>query len=329
MKNYIYWDCDKSALAQLGSKAAFLAELNKIEVNIPPGFYLSGEAFLDFLHENNIFDTIKTLLSDIPDNLHAIQKIHQQIADLFVNALIPGAIISSVVASCKKLSSMVPLSTDYAVRSSSIIEDLNQSSFAGLYDSCLGIQSCDSVLQSILKCWLSAFNVRSLSHIRKIGLTISDPGDIAMGVIIQKMIKAEFAGVMLTVNPMNGDPSKIVIEYTEGICDLLVSGECVPKSLVMDKISLLIDDYDKSTETTVMDEIYLKELASLAAKIEKHFGCYQDIEWAIDKDNEYPGNVFILQARPETIWNEKNSKSCRVESGTILDFLPEIKILKE
>jgi len=152
---------------------------------------------------------------------------------------------------------------------------------------------------------------------------------VAISVGVQKMANSFTAGVMFTIHPANGDRSVIVIDSNYGFGESVVSGEVTPDNFVVNKITLDIiertisqkDIYytvDQATQESrkievpferqkvqslVDDEI--TELAWMGKQIEKHYGRPMDVEWAVDKDLPFGGNIFILQARPETVWSQK------------------------
>jgi pyruvate,water dikinase len=152
------------------------------------------------------------------------------------------------------------------------------------------------------------------------------------------------AGVMFTLHPANGDRSVIVIDSNYGFGESVVSGEVTPDNFVVNKITLDIiertisqkDIYytvdQKSQESRkievpferqkvqslVDDEI--TELAWMGKQIEKHYGRPMDVEWAVDKDLPFGGNIFILQARPETVWSQKHQTIAK-PGTTAMDYI--------
>jgi len=147
------------------------------------------------------------------------------------------------------------------------------------------------------------------------------------------MVNAKAAGVMFTLNPTNGDPSKVVIEGSWGLGETVVSGSVTPDKFVVDKVIMEISDktisrkhiecvYDPQKCETIdrdvnpdlqtqccMEDQEIKQLVIMGKQIEGHYARPMDIEWAIDKDIPFPENVCIVQARPETVWSQKEKKS--------------------
>ena len=150
---------------------------------------------------------------------------------------------------------------------------------------------------------------------------------------IQKMVNSKAAGVMFTLNPTDGDISKVVIEGSWGLGETVVSGSVNPDKFIVDKVMGEINERTISTKhiecvfdiekgETVdadvdedrqciccLEDPEIKELVKTAKAIEAHYGRAMDIEWAIDKDFSFPDNIFIVQARPETVWSQRKKES--------------------
>ncbi len=121
-----------------------------------------------------------------------------------------------------------------AVRSSSAAEDSAEHSFAGEHDSYLWIIGPDEVSDAVRRCWASLFTARAITYRARNGLSTSDD---AMAVVIQHMVDARAAGVFMTLNPVNGDRSKIVVESVWGLGEPLVSGTATPDRFIIDKVT--------------------------------------------------------------------------------------------
>jgi pyruvate, water dikinase len=151
--------------------------------------------------------------------------------------------------------------------------------------------------------------------------------------------------VMFTIHPASGDRSVIVIDSNFGFGESVVSGEVTPDHFVVNKVTLDIIDrtisqklvchtVDHKAQTARAIEVPLErqkvqsliddeitELAWMGKRIEKHYGRPMDIEWAVDKDLPSGGNIFILQARPETVWSLR-AQSCDTKAaGSAMDYI--------
>jgi pyruvate,water dikinase len=326
-RTYIKWESERATASLLGSKSYNLEKLRKTGLRIPRGFTLTTKAFLDFISCNGIYKEIEGLMADIPSDTQAIEERSRKLQNLFIEACIPDKVLDEITVAYQRLTSSFKEKICLAVRSSSTTEDLKSASFAGLYDTYLGVESFDDVLKRIKGCWQSAFSSRALTYLRKLNFEVNVPEEIAMGVIVQEMISQKFAGVMITVNPVSGDSSKIFIEYSDKSGECVVSGKCTPNSLLIDKISNRIDKSTALEENgALLDERYIYCLVDLAKKIEGNFDSYQDIEWVIERDSSFPEDIIILQTRPETIWNEKHLIPSPEAKRSVFNLFPKLKI---
>jgi pyruvate,water dikinase len=177
-----------------------------------------------------------------------------------------------------------------------------------------------------VKCWSSLFTPRAIFYRNEKGFAHEK---VFISVGVQKMVNSRAAGVIFTLNPVTGDTSQIVIEGNYGLGEAVVSGAVNPDDFVVDKKSLKIIERrlarktvqyirDPKTGNTVHAEVppekqeqpcisdqEILKLAELAKRIEEHYGKAQDIEWAIDKDLQFPADMRIVQSRPETVWSTR------------------------
>ncbi len=319
---------DRHAVGRVGGKNANLGELLHSGIRVPPGFAVTVDGYLHFLEATGLGVKLHELLRAVcPDDQECLDQISGEIRRVILEAEIPQAIAAELRANYEALASKccredIPV----AVRSSATAEDLPSASFAGQQDTYLWIQGPDEVARSMLRCWSSLFNARAISY-----RVINDfPHEkVHMSVGVQKMVNAKAAGVMFTLNPANGDLSQVLIEGNWGLGETVASGEVTPDQFRVDKISYEVNerhishkhiecvpdavgrgarevplDPDRQDASCLTNE-EIRELARIARLIENHYGAPQDIEWAIDKDLPFPDNVFIVQARPETVWSQK------------------------
>jgi len=221
-------------------------------------------------------------------------------------------------------------SVPVAVRSSATAEDLPTASFAGQQDTYLWIQGADQVITHVQNCWASLYTPRAIAYRIKNDFPHEK---VLISVGVQKMVNSKAAGVMFTINPTDGDISKVLIEGNWGLGETVVSGSVNPDKFVVDKVMLEINErtvstkhiecvYDmekgKVVDADVDEDMQciccladeeIKALVSAAKNIENHYGRPMDIEWAIDKDISFPENMFIVQARPETVWSQRKTES--------------------
>jgi pyruvate,water dikinase len=201
-----------------------------------------------------------------------------------------------------------------AVRSSGTHEDLAGHSFAGLYDTYLGVTTLEELLAAMKKCWASLWTERAFQYRVKNGF---DHATVEMAVIVQEMVPAEISGVVFLADPLTGRADRLVIEASFGLGEAIVSGRVSPDRLVLarDGLELLEQtisaksikivagsqglreeavDSERS-RSACLDQATARRLAGLALKAESALGGPQDMEWAIVE-----GQVYFLQSRPIT-----------------------------
>ncbi len=318
----------------LGGKFASLAEMWAAGFAVPMGFGVTTTAYRVFMAHAGLDDKAafvreaarRTALADIGST-------RARLVEAIGAASMPEALETAIrrnyaILEEKTGRSGVPV----AVRSSGEAEDLADASFAGQYDTYLWITGADAVLRHVRACWASMFGDTALSYRAGDGATVADSDGICVGV--QQMVEARAAGVMFTLDPLNGDRSKIVMEACWGLGEGVVKGDVTPSRFTVDKVTLEIVQRDimpqaeeycfdadagavrlmplapEQRQTACIDDAEALALARLAKRIEGHRGAAQDVEWAIDAD----GEVRVLQVRPETVWSQRESAGLVSES---------------
>ena len=329
---YILWfdKAGKEAISLVGGKNASLGELIKADIPVPPGFSVTTEAYLEFLTGWGIKEVMESILAGIDlQDVASVEAASQSIRKLMGEAPFPKKIEDEICSSYQGLSQVCDApDLAVAVRSSATAEDLPGASFAGQQDTYLWIQGKDQLLKKIKLCMSSLFTPRAISYRMKMGFPHEK---VLISVGVQKIVDARAAGVMFTLNPTNGDPSKVVIEGNWGLGETVVSGICNPDKYVVDKVTKEIEKmislkececiYDpirggvmhvdippERRELPCVENEEILELARYAKRVEEYYRCFQDIEWAIDKHKPFPFNIFMIQSRPETVWSQKKKE---------------------
>lgn len=323
---------DKSSLPMVGGKNASLGEMINAGIRVPPGFAVTTDSYSVFIDSAKIQDKIFDLLSDLnPDNIEALNKAAADVQELILTAAIPDDVQKAIGTGYSQLCEQCEVNPlPVAVRSSATAEDLPTASFAGQQDTYLWIQKTEQVIQSVRKCWASLFTPRAISYRVKNKFPHEK---VLISVGIQKMVNSRAAGVMFTLNPTDGDISKVVIEGSWGLGETVVSGSVNPDKFIVDKVMLEINERKISTKhiecvydvekghvvntdvdsdmqcTCCLEDQEIRELVKTAKLIENHYGRAMDVEWAIDRDFSFPENIFIVQARPETVWSRRQTES--------------------
>ena len=341
---YIRWfeEIGKDDLKLVGGKGANLGELVKAGFPVPPGFVIAIDAFEEFLEgakKRGKKAQISRIISSVdPKNTEELEKVSALAREIVESTPIPEKIVEEIRAAYKKLSKGGEVFV--AVRSSATAEDVPDASFAGQQETYLWIKGEENLIKHVLKCWSSLYTPRAIAYRATKGF---DHYDVSIAVVVQKMVNSRSSGVMFTLNPTNGDESQVVIESSWGLGEAIVSGEVTPDRFVVDKVTREIVERTVSPkhvwciykngkvvheelpenmeEKPSLSDEEIVYLAELGKKIEKHYLQPMDIEWAIDSDLDFPENVFVLQARPETVWSRKRRSVIGKKSG--FDLLME------
>ncbi len=314
----------------VGSKCANLGEMAKIGIPVPPGFAVTTEAYDQFLAETGADKAIDQYLTKFPEEpktLAEYEEVSQTIGGIILSREIPkdlqDAVCQAYDALCQKCNiADVPV----AVRSSGVAEDLPTASFAGQYETFLNVRGKEDLLKSIKDCWASLFTTRAISYRIRNKLSVL-AGSIS--VAVQKMVNVRAAGVGFTIHPTTGDDTKVVLEGNWGAGESVVQGTVTPDRYIVDKETLELAEKkisqkmkqivlkakgteeedvppDKQSVACLTDEEALS-IAQFAKSVEVHYGCPQDIEWAVDWDFSFPQNTFLVQCRPVTAIVQKKS----------------------
>ncbi len=327
-------DLKKEDIPLVGGKSANLGEMTQAGIPVPPGFAITSYAFKSFIIETGIsekiYKIIEKTITDI-NNPQQYEEASQKVRQLIESTPTPSKIKKAITKAYQELSKGTKSASMFvAVRSSATAEDLPDSSFAGQQETFLNVRGNKNLLEKTVKCWSSLFTPRAIFYRTEKGYKHRD---VLISVAVQEMVNSKVAGVIFTINPVTGKLDHVVIEANWGLGESIVSGSVIPDSYIVDKNTLKIIDRKiaKKTVEYIRDperggnihssvpierqEIpcltneEIVKLAQLAIRIEEHYGgSPQDIEWAIDRNQSFPENIFIVQSRPETIWSQKTAK---------------------
>ena len=223
----------------MGGKNASLGELIRAGIPVPPGFSVTTEAYLDFF-TGTLKEKVEEILKKIdPKDIAQLEEASRTIRELIIETPFSQKMNEEIGSNYEALSSVFDMpDLPVAVRSSATAEDLPGASFAGQQDTFLWVQGIDEVLEKIKHCMASLFTPRAIAYRIKMGFP-HEKVHISVGV--QKIVDARAAGVMFTINPLNGDPSKVVIEGNWGMGETVVAGLCNPDKFVVDKVTMAIE----------------------------------------------------------------------------------------
>lgn len=308
---------------RLGGKGAGLARLAAAGLTVPDGFVVTTDAFQSVVDpplRRRLHEVAATTASG---TIEALETTSARLRDVVLGRSEDHRVLAAVADAYRRLGDDVPV----AVRSSASGEDSADHSFAGEHETFLWVRGVEAVLDAVQRCWASLYTARAVDYRRRAG----DLPEGAMAVVVQRMVDARSAGVFMTLNPSNGDPSKVVIESVWGLGEPLVSGQVNPDRFVVDKITgqitrreiahkptravrapdggvAIADVADDRRDAPSLDDTEIAVLVDCGRRIEASEGCAQDGEFALT-DEPPPDNVRVLQSRPETVWSRRRRAS--------------------
>jgi phosphoenolpyruvate synthase/pyruvate phosphate dikinase len=324
--------CEPHLAEVVGGKAVGLGALLRADLQVPPGFALSTHAYREFVSQTGLDRAIHQLLEGA-DSLKAQSEASERIGVLFQERELCGALRDELASAYQRLGVDRPV----AVRSSAISEDAADASFAGEHESYLWMVGEDAVARAVLRCWASLFTPQALSYFRRVNLRAEET---AMAVVVQAMVPAEAAGVMITIDPVTGDRSQIAIEGSCGLGLALVAGEVTPDCYCVDKVTLairsrtvsakqvayrfdaelgevrLVDLAREERDAPCLSDEEVLEIARLGKLIERTLGTPQDIEWALGPAPSGGRELFLLQTRPETVWSRRPAPAMATQGAS-------------
>ncbi|HEX8039087.1 MAG TPA: phosphoenolpyruvate synthase [Chryseosolibacter sp.] len=348
----------------VGGKNASLGEmlqhLSQLQITIPAGFAITVDAYWSFLQFNDLEDTIYRIIDEIDmKDLVSLRKGGTRIRQMIRDGKFPEAIKDEIIKRYSTLSqSYGQVATDVAVRSSATAEDLPDTSFAGQQETYLNVRGPEGILEAVRNCFASLFTDRAISYREHFRF---DHFNVALSVCIQKMVRSDLAssGVAFSLDTESGFKNAVIINGSYGLGEMIVQGSISPDEFIVfkpalekgfcaiiektlgnkDRKMIYGDDpgqltkiisvqKDQQQKFCISDEQVL-ELSRWVCAIEKYYSerkgywCPMDIEWAIDG---LTNQLFIVQARPETIHSQK-------DNGSFLEYRilapqPEKRILQ-
>lgn len=348
--SYVRWfeELGMSDLEAVGGKNASLGELTRhlsqAGVRVPGGFATTAQAFRDFVQHNHLQERIQKALDSLDVNdVVTLNQVGAQIRNWVLQGELPPALRDAITQAYRQLEQQHP-NLAVAVRSSATAEDLPEASFAGQQETFLNVQGLDAVLQKVKEVFASLYNDRAIAYRAHHNFAHHE---VALSAGVQRMVRSDLgcSGVAFTLDTESGFREAILVTATYGLGELLVQGAVNPdeyflykKALQQDHDPILsrtlgskrqkmvyaatgvqaLDTSLEERQSFCLSDADLRELGQQALRIEEHYGRPMDIEWAKDGQD---GQIYILQARPETV----QSRSGRVlerfamkERGTVL-----------
>ncbi|WP_376696082.1 phosphoenolpyruvate synthase [Wenzhouxiangella sp. EGI_FJ10305] len=354
MSEYILWldELGMSDLEKVGGKNASLGEMIKhlsdLGVNVPGGFATTADAFRQFLEQSGLAGRIGEALDALDaDDTRALAKTGSEIRQWVMDTPLPAELEQAIRDAYKQMQERYGAELAVAVRSSATAEDLPDASFAGQQETFLNVCGIEAVLEKIHAVFASLYNDRAIAYRVHQGFAHAD---VALSAGIQLMVRAGTgsAGVLFTLDTESGYRDVVFITSSYGLGESVVQGAVNPDEFYLFKPNLRADKpallrrtlgskasrmiygdgdgggvHTEDTPETERQKFSISDaeahdLAKMALTIEDHYGRPMDIEWG--KDGE-TGELFILQARPETVKSRvgQSMERFRLEStGSVL-----------
>jgi pyruvate,water dikinase len=312
----------------VGGKGANLGELTAGGLPVPPGFVITGEAYLDAAGRAGVRDRLVSILREARDaSQEDLDRLAGEARQLVHSVPVPEELASEIAAAYRRLGDDIRV----AVRSSGIGEDAEGTSFAGMNETFTNVAGIEQLLTRIVDCWASLWGARSIFYRGDKDLT-AEP---AIAVVVQEMVPSVRSGVMFTVDPSTGEKDHIVIEAALGQGEVVVSGQVEPDTYVVSKDGPRVlhvrvgtqffeivrgsDGQDERVDLEpteggrrVLSDDEILELARIGQAVEAHYGSPQDTEWAMAG-----GRTYLVQSRPVTAMGV-TATAPAAELGTLL-----------
>jgi pyruvate,water dikinase len=276
-------------VARAGGKGASLARMSGLGLPVPEGFVIPADMLASVVDAG-------ALRAALPD--------HEKAQAIVAGAEVPAEVAEAYAA----LGADPPV----AVRSSACAEDSETASYAGQQETYLHVRGAGAVRARVRDCWASFFSERAIFYRRQKGSL----DDLGMAVVVQRMVRADVAGVLFTCDPVRGRRDRMVVEAVLGLGEAAVSGQVTPdhyilkrdgtvrKAQVARQPFAVVPLEDGGVEERELGdeggeqkggEEHLRALARIGDDLEQRLGGPQDIEWAVEG-----GEIYVLQARPVT-----------------------------
>lgn len=334
--NHVLWfnQLGMESIDEVGGKNASLGEmishLNEVGVQVPDGFATTATSFRSFLAYNSLDKRIAKRLDHLEaDDVDALNQASSEIRQWIMGQLFPPELEHSIKQAVSELEIKAGSGASFAIRSSATAEDLPNASFAGQQETLLNVRGIDRVLFAVKTVFASLYNDRAISYRMHKGFKHND---VALSVGIQRMVRSDMgsSGVMFSIDTESGFRDVVLINASYGLGEAVVQGLVNPDEFYVHKPTLTagrpavlsrligskthkiiyapndhnnvltIETDPEEQRTFCINDKDIEYLARQALLIEKHYGRPMDIEWGKDG---LDGQIYILQARPETIHN--------------------------
>jgi pyruvate, water dikinase len=314
----------RDAVGVAGPKMGRLAELTAVGMRVPRSFAVTVHAYGLQCDLSGLADFADRSLADLPDatDALAVEACAERIRRAYLTAEIVDPVRDAIATAYDELSDLCAnINTPVAVRSSAAGEDSADASFAGAFDTFLGVSGIDAVLVAVRACWASLFTTRAVSY--RLERRISHR-DMPMAVGVVELVHARTSGVAFSGHPVTGKRDRVVIEASWGWGAAVVAGLVTPDHIQIDKQDRRVLRYDVASKDVVsnldyqtgrvverpmpanlrdrpaLDDEQIQAVVDAVLRIEQHYGYPVDVEWVIDRHRRAGDPISVVQARPLT-----------------------------
>ena len=315
----------EQAVSVCGAKMGRLAELLQTGVSLPKGFTVTVEAYRRHWDQAGLDKVVDAALGGLGPDAGSAEV---EAAASAVRAELTGRDIDADLATLigdayEELSSRCfEINVPAAVRSSAIGEDSGTASFAGIFDTYLGVSGPDRVLEAVRQCWASLFNARAVAYRLRAG---THHRDMPMAVGVIELVHARASGVAFSAHPVTGKTDRIVIETSWGWGEAVVQGLVTPDHVEVGKADRrvlryqvaaknVVSNFDyavgrvietampaRLVDRKVLDDEQIAAVVEAVLAVERHYGYPVDVEWVLDRHRREGEPVCVVQARPVTV----------------------------
>jgi pyruvate,water dikinase len=317
----------EQAVTVCGAKMGRLAELRQAGVTLPKGFTVTVDAYRRHCAQAGLDEAIDAALAGLgreagPGEIETAARTAQAV---LTSREIDSALAGLIADAYEELSSRCfDINVPTAVRSSAIGEDSGTASFAGIFDTYLGVSGTDRVLDAVRQCWASLFSARAVAYRLRAS---TDHRDMPMAVGVIELIHARASGVAFSAHPVTGKTDRIVIETSWGWGEAVVQGLVTPDHVEVGKADGRVLSYHVATKKVVsnfdyavgrvietamparlvdrqvLDDEQIAAVVDAVLAVERLYGYPVDVEWVLDRHRRAGEPVCVVQARPVTVTN--------------------------
>jgi phosphoenolpyruvate synthase/pyruvate phosphate dikinase len=315
--------------ADVGTKMGRLAQLHRLGVLVPRGFTVTTAAYRRHRARSGLDARIEEAFAELgtdpgEDALGAAAvRLRDAVERTPLSDDLAAEIIQAYAELCRRCHEIdIPT----AVRSSAAGEDGATASFAGIFDTCLGVSGAPGVLAAVRSCWGSLFTTRAMAYRVQSGIGHRDvPSGMSIAVGVTELVPARASGVAFSVHPVSGKPDRVVIEASWGFGEAVGQGRVTPDHAEVGKSDGRLLSYDVAhkgvmsaydaaggqvveigmpaglADRRVLDDEQIAAVTAVVTSIERHVGLPVDVEWVLPRHRRAGDPICVVQARPVTV----------------------------